>query len=93
MLNASDDEAIATRRAMHGGMNIVGTGQVHAMHGNMPMMAPQLNDQYENHSIDPPVDADVDVSINHHAHGDENVTSALMGGAQNRLKQKRMKKM
>lgn len=93
----SDDEAIATRSAMYGG-----PGQVGAMMpsqtgpGHIPMMASQFNDQYANHQVDPPVDGDVDMSMNHHQYGNDgnsSVTSALMGGAQNRLKKKRMNKM
>lgn len=91
----SDDEAIATRSAMYGG-----PGQVGAMMpsqagpGHIPMMASQFNDQYANHQVDPPVDGDM--SMNHHQYGNDgnsSVTSALMGGAQNRLKKKRMNKM
>ena len=93
----SDDEAIATRSAMYGG-----PGQVGAMMpsqagpGHIPMMASQFNDQYANHQVDPPVDGDVDMSMKHHQYGNDgnsSVTSALMGGAQNRLKKKRMNKM
>jgi hypothetical protein len=93
----SDDEAIATRSAMYGG-----PGQVGAMMpsqagpGHIPMMASQFNDQYANHQVDPPVDGDVDMSMNHHQYGNDgnsSITSALMGGAQNRLKKKRMNKM
>ena len=87
MPNNSDDEAIATR-ATYGGMIGGGPGLVGGM-----MMANQFHDQYGNHQVDPPVDGDVDVSMNHHNDGNSSVTSALMGGAQNRLKQKRMNKM
>ncbi len=100
MSNNSDDEAIATR-ATYGGMigGRPGEGQVGGMmppqtgFGNIPMMANRFHDQYDNHQVDPPVDGDVNVSMNIHNDGNSSVTSALMGGAQNRLKQKRMNKM
>ncbi len=98
MPNISDDEAIATR-ATYGGMIGGGPEQVGGMmppqtgFGNIPMMANQFHDQYGNHQFDPPVDGDVAVSMNHHKDENSSVTSALMGGAQNWLKQKRMNRV
>ena len=64
---------------------------------NIPTMAPNYNDQYGNHQGDPPVDSDFNLPANQFYGDDGNsvasVKSALMGGAQNRLKQKRMKNM
>lgn len=101
-MRISDDEAIAARRETHGGVNNGGPGFTGGIMppqtgpGNIPMMASQFHDQYGNYQLDPPVDGDIDVSMKHHPHGNDgnsSVTSALMGGAQNRLKQKRMNKV
>ena len=103
---SSHDEAIATRGGMYGGMNGMGgypmEGQMDQMGGQMMQMEPedQFDDQYGTHPEDPP-DADNEpnnTSAHSHGAGDDNKsvmsgTSSLMGGAQNQLKQNRMKKM
>ncbi len=56
------------------------------------MMDPNMNmeDPYNHHQVDPPVD---DASRGADAKSVASGTSSLMGGAQNRLMQNRMKKM
>lgn len=91
----SHDEAIATR-GMHGGMNGMGgggRGGGYPMAGGGVPMDHAAGDQFGRNREDPP-----DASQQHEQHGDDaksvaSGTSALMGGAQNRLKQKRMEKM
>lgn len=81
---------------MFGGMNQGGQRGIGGMMYHQ-MMNPNIEHQYH-HQVDPPVNAydDMDTATDLQ-HGDDtksvaSVTSSLMGGAQNRLKQKRMNK-
>ena len=95
-MRISDDEAIATRGGAFGGMRNSGPRGVGGMMHHQ-MMDSNIEHQYH-HQVDPPVSAyeDSDVGTDHQ-HCDDNKsvasgTSSLMGGAQNRLKQKRLNK-
>jgi hypothetical protein len=90
----SDDEAVATRGGAFGSTNKGGPRGVGGMMRHQ-MMDPNIEHQYH-HQVDPPVNAyeDSDVGTDHQ-HCDDtksvaSVTSSLMGGAQYRLKQKRL---
>ncbi len=88
----SDDEAIATRGAIFGGMNQGGPREVGGiMHHQM--MDPKF---VNHHQFDPSVNAYDDINTaTDHQYGDDTKsvtsgTSSLMEGAQSRLQQKRM---
>jgi hypothetical protein len=93
----SDDEAIASRGAIFGGMNQGGPREVGGM--THQMIDPSFEIQHH-HQVDPPVNAydDINTATDHQYYGDDTKsvasgTSSLMGGAQSRLKQKRMMNM
>lgn len=98
MHDFSHDEAIATRAGIYGGGPVDGAGGLmHHQMGGPGQMGPMMDPegQYGNGQVDPPVDPSV---IPHQGGDDANsvsnpTTSSLMGGAQNRLREKRMNKM